>query len=163
MKAKIHQELQPAINEIFFSHAIVLVEGLEDAAYIKSCLILEEMWDEFRKLGLHIVPAGGKSHILQPLAVLLELGVPCFVIFDSDGHDQDHDHRIKHEQDNRGILNLCGLTAESAMPVDSLWHPSCVAWKSEMGKILDEDFATAPIQQMRQTAMTECGQSGNLN
>ena len=30
MKAKIHQELQPAINEIFFSHAIVLVEGLED-------------------------------------------------------------------------------------------------------------------------------------
>jgi len=163
MKAKIHQELQPALNEIFFSPSIVLVEGLEDAAYIKTCLILEEMWDEFRKLGLHIVPAGGKSHMVQPLAVLLELGIPCFVLFDSDGHDQHPQHRIEHERDNRILLNLCGLNAEPGMPVDTLWHPSCVVWKSEMGQILDEDFAAAPIQQIRQTAITECGQSGNLN
>jgi len=163
IKAKIHQELQPTLNEIFFSPLIVLVEGLEDVAYIKSGLILEQKWDEFRKLGFHIVPAGGKSSMIQPLAILLELGIPCFVVFDSDGHEPDMKKRAKHERDNQIILNLCGLTDQPAMPTDTAWHTSCVVWKSEMGQIVKGDFDPAIFQQIHQTAITECGDGGNLN
>ena len=163
IKAKIHQELQPTLNEIFFSPLIVLVEGLEDVAYIKSGLILEQKWDEFRKLGFHIVSAGGKSSMIQPLAILLELGIPCFVVFDSDGHQPDMNKRGKHERDNQIILNLCGLTDQPAMPTHTVWHTSCVVWKSEMGQIVKEDFDPAIFQQIHQTAITECGDGGNMN
>ncbi len=44
--SKVHQALQPALNEMFFTQRLVLVEGLEDIAYIHSWLILTGRWEE---------------------------------------------------------------------------------------------------------------------
>jgi putative ATP-dependent endonuclease of OLD family len=41
--SKLHQALQPAMNEMFFTKRLVLVEGLEDAAYIHSWLFLRRL------------------------------------------------------------------------------------------------------------------------
>ncbi len=61
--AKIHQALQPALNEMFFTRRLILVEGLEDVAYLLSCLNLLEKAEEFRRLGGHIVASNGKSEL----------------------------------------------------------------------------------------------------
>ncbi len=65
--AKIHQALQPSLNEIFFATRLVLVEGLEDVGYIAAYLNLLGKWDEYRRIGCHVVPVNGKSEILRPL------------------------------------------------------------------------------------------------
>ena len=67
--AKIHQALQPALNEMFFTRRLILVEGLEDVAYLLSCLNLLDKAHEFRRLGGHIVAANGKSELLRPLVI----------------------------------------------------------------------------------------------
>jgi putative ATP-dependent endonuclease of the OLD family len=64
--SKVHQALQPALNEMFFTQRLVLVEGLEDIAYIHSWLILTERWEEYRRSGCHIVAVDGKSEMIRP-------------------------------------------------------------------------------------------------
>ncbi|HZL36820.1 MAG TPA: AAA family ATPase [Tepidisphaeraceae bacterium] len=152
---KVEQALQPALNEIFFTNALILVEGLEDVAYIATYLTLTARWDSFRKLGCHLVPAGGKSSIAQPLAIAQHLKIPTFVVFDSDGHscnaadgdtpqqtNKKNDVRPKHEKDNVTILKLCGAPHGDLFPAAALWHDNVVMWHSEIGLVVAEDFGT---------------------
>jgi hypothetical protein len=143
---RVHQALQPALNEIFFTNVLILVEGLEDVAYISTYLTLMDRWDDFRKCGCHLVPAGGKSSIARPLAIAQHLKIPTFVVFDSDGHsvptpeNDKHGWRAMHEKDNITILKLCGLVAPDAFPAATLWQPRVVMWKSEMGAVVEDDL-----------------------
>lgn len=153
MILKIQQALQPALNEIFFARALVLVEGMEDIAYITSQLALMEKWDEFRKYGCHMVAADGKSSIAQPLAIANHLKIPVFVVFDSDGHNDAPDagddtkkandkksRRAKHEKDNNAIQKLCGIDAPVPFPATTFWNDRVVMWWSEMGNIVSTDI-----------------------
>ena len=161
--AKINQALQPNLNEVFFTPALVLVEGLEDVAYITTYLHLMDLWDECRRLGVYIVPANGKSHMIEPLAAVNLLSIPAFVIFDSDGHEARLDPRAKHEKDNRTLLKLCGLTAEPPFQVATLWTDKCVMWKNEMGASFDDDFSPTDQQTFKNAARVECGQVAGLD
>jgi predicted ATP-dependent endonuclease of OLD family len=60
MAAKIEQELERPLRELFFASFRVFVEGIEDVAYISSYLSLLNLWDRFRGLGGHIVRVDGK-------------------------------------------------------------------------------------------------------
>jgi hypothetical protein len=152
---KVQQALQPALNEIFFTNVLLLVEGVEDVAYITTYLTLTDRWDEFRKFGCHLVPAGGKSSIAQPLAIAQHLKIPTLVIFDSDGHSckaaegdteqqtkKKNDIRPKHEKDNVAILKLCGAPHGDAFPATALWHEHVVMWHSEIGLVVADDFGS---------------------
>ena len=68
--AKVHQALQqPRLNEMFFTHHLVLVEGLEDEAYLLAYLGLLEKFEKYRRIGCHIVPVNGKSQLIRPLVI----------------------------------------------------------------------------------------------
>lgn len=144
---KVQQALQPALNEVFFTNVLILVEGVEDVAYIATYLTLTDRWDQFRKLGCHLVPAGGKSSIPQPLAIAQHLKIPTFVLFDADGHSvprlgtpDTNGKRAMHEKDNMEILRLCGVLTPDCFPTDTLWKLDLVMWKSEIEKVLQDDF-----------------------
>jgi energy-coupling factor transporter ATP-binding protein EcfA2 len=146
---KVQQALQPALNEIFFTNVLILVEGMEDIAYVSTYITLMECWDQFRKLGCHLVPAGGKSYIAQPLAIAQHLKIPTFVLFDSDGHKvpkpgeaDKNGRRAMHEKDNTTILKLCGVTTPDPFPAATLWQPGVVMWKSEMDAMVRDDFGS---------------------
>ena len=68
MAAKIHQCLQPSTNGMFFSPTVVLVEGLEDAAYLAAYLNLLEKWEEFRRIGIQQT---GSVNCTQPIPTRL--------------------------------------------------------------------------------------------
>lgn len=159
--AKINQELQPSINEIFFTPTCILVEGLEDVAYIKAYMILMGKWDEFRRLQCHIVPANGKSHLIRPYAIAKKLDIHTFVVFDSDGHEQDKGKRNKHRKDNEAIIKIFGAEAEP-FPEDHQWSDGLVIWKSEMGKAVTADFQNNVFTQYAEKARIECGQEKGL-
>jgi predicted ATP-dependent endonuclease of OLD family len=138
---KVHQALQPHINEMFFTDVLILVEGLEDAAYIQTYVTLMDKWDDFRRLGCHIIPAGGKSHMIQPLAIAKKLCIPTFVIFDSDRHRPDKNgSRRKHEIDNVAILRLCAVADPIAFPDATLQLKDLVMWNSEIGPVVQEEI-----------------------
>lgn len=163
MELKMQQALLPSLNEIFFSRVVVLVEGLEDVAYLTCYLNLLELWEEFRRYGCHIVSADRKSNILNPLAIAKHLQIPVFVVFDSDGHKalNNSGNRAKHEKDNLAILRLRGYDTQPAFPADTFWSGDTVMWKSEVGEIVKEEMAEKRHAILEQTR-AQFGQEGDL-
>jgi len=161
--AKIHQALQPGLSEMFFASRIVLVEGLEDTAYLTTYFHLLDLWDEYRRLGCHLIPTDGKSEMLQPLAVAKCLQIPAFVVFDSDGDKPDKNgSREKHKKDNMAILRLCGLADPKAFPEKTFWGDGVVVWPSDIGQVVEEEIGKDDWDKFRSEADTKYGHAGKL-
>ena len=163
---KIAQVLQPSINEMFFTHVVILVEGISDAAYITGYLTLTDRWDDFRKFGCHIVACDGKPAIVQPLAIAKEMKIPVFTICDCDKDSCGNDTRRQlHEKDNKAILRLCGQDDSVPFPDDAFWAADLVMWPSEIETAVRDDVGNQNWVALQQKVRTEydlkrCGRSG---
>ena len=163
MLAKIHQALQPSLNEMFFTRRLVLVEGLEDVAYLWSFLHLLDKEDEFRRLGGHIVAANGKSELLQPLVIARHMRIPTYVIFDADADKPDKNgSRAKHEKDNGALLALLGKEGDDPLPAAT--HSGCgfTMWHSDIGAIVEADIGKDEWAAYRVEADQRYGHAGGL-
>ena len=139
--ARIHQALQPIINEMFFTQRLVLVEGIEDVAYLLAYLNLLDKFEDYRSMGCHIVPANGKSQLLQPLVIAKHVGIPTYVVFDADADKPDNNgSRTKHEKDNKALLTLLGRPDANPMPDATVWGMGITMWHSEIGSIVEDDI-----------------------
>lgn len=141
-RAKLQQALQPHLNEMFFASKVVLVEGLEDVAYITSWLVLSGQSEEFRRHGVHIVPVNGKSHLAEPIIVADCLRIPVFVIFDADGDQTKETPRKLHENDNVILLHLLGGDPLQPFPATPIWTDRFVQWPTNIGDILRAEIGT---------------------
>jgi len=159
--AKIHQALQPGIAEMFFARVPILVEGLEDVSYITTELHLANQWQEFRRLGCHLIPVNNKHNLVQPLAIAVELGVPVFVVFDADGDTQRPDHRTKHEKDNRALMSLLGVDG-NPFPNSHLWGQNHAIWKTNLTDTVKADFQTADYERLTNATRQDYAQEGGL-
>ncbi|MGL5445989.1 MAG: ATP-dependent nuclease [Rhabdaerophilum sp.] len=74
--AKLHQAMQPHLNEMFFAPKLIFVEGLEDLAYINAWMMLSGRWEDYRRYGAQIVPTNGKGYIIEPLVIADMMGIP---------------------------------------------------------------------------------------
>lgn len=116
MLAKLYPSLNPILSEMFFCKVLILTEGFEDVAYLTSYLELNNLLSDFRKHGCHIVPVGGKSELIKPLAMAKLLNIPTYVICDADSNKTNQNEITQHKSENRAILNLLGYTSESEWP-----------------------------------------------
>ena len=139
--AKIHQTLQLNLSEMFFTEKLILVEGLEDMAYLSAYFDLLGLSDDYRRIGCHIVPVQGKSQLLRPLVIARHLGISTYVVFDADADKEDKNgSRAKHEKDNSVILTLLGERDAKTMPDATLWGNRFTMWWSDIGAIVEEDI-----------------------
>lgn len=160
--AKIHQALQPSLNEMFFTSRLVLVEGLEDVAYLSSYLNLLNKWDQYRRSGCHIVPVNGKSEMLRPVVIAKRIRIPTFIVFDSDADEQHPDKRAKHEKDNKALLALLGKANENPLPTTSVWGPGFVMWRSNIGALIRAEIGAADWSVFQAEADKQYGHAGGL-
>jgi len=168
--AKLHQALQPSLNEMFFTQRLVLVEGLEDVAYIYSWMILTERWERFRSTGCHVVPVNGKSEIIRPLIIAQGLKIPTFTIFDADGDKiLKPENRTRHHRDNAALLRLLGGDENDLFPTGPVWGDRFVAWPSDLGSFVETEFIVSLGVQgnlkfgaLKGKANAECGFAGDL-
>jgi len=152
---KLHQALQPALSEMFFTQRLVLVEGLEDVAYLQSWMVLSGRWDAFRSSGALIVPANGKSELIRPAIIALGLQIPVMVIIDADGDkltktnkvtgakEDNKEARLLHEHDNRAILRLLGGDETNVFPTGTIWSERLIVWPSDLGDTAKREFIVA--------------------
>jgi hypothetical protein len=150
------------MREMFFAPKIVLVEGLEDVAYITSALLLSGRWEEWRSGGAQLVPVGGKSELVQPLAIAQLLSIPVFVIFDADGNETRPDPRNLHKLDNERLLKLLGGDPTVPFPAAAIKSPTHIIWSENIGKLVELDFAPAEWAAWKSTAEAEHGNVGGL-
>jgi putative ATP-dependent endonuclease of OLD family len=160
--AKMNQLLQPSVSEMFFATRLVLVEGLEDVAYINAYLHLLGKWELYRRMGGHIVPVNGKNQLLQPLIIAKKMHIPTLLVFDCDGQETDPEKRKLHERDNKALLRLLSKPAEDPLPASDYWGPGFVMWHSEIGSVVCEEIGASEWQRFREAADRHFGQVGSL-
>lgn len=162
---KVHQCLQPVLNEMFFAPYLVLVEGMEDVAYLHSWLALSGRWEDFRRCGCHVVPVDGKSELLRPAMIAKGMNIPFFVVFDADGHVQDK-YKAMHERDNRRLLRLLGRDQDSPFPAATVWGANYVQWSTDITETVENDLinslGTEAYEDIKNEARTEFGLEPNL-
>ncbi|MGE0679789.1 MAG: ATP-dependent endonuclease [Candidatus Binatia bacterium] len=154
--AAIEQIMQPSQNELFFASVVVLVEGIEDVAYISTYLNLTGRWDEFRRHGCHFVIASGKQNLSRPLATANGLGIPVFAVFDSDA-EANRQNPGNHPRDNRCILSLCGAQDADPMPQEPYWGNNVVMWHSNIADVVHSDFGQGVWDSSEHAAKQEQG------
>ena len=138
-RADLQQALQPNVNEIFFASKLVLVEGIEDHAYITSWMVLTQRLDEYRRHGCHLVAVNGKSNLIKPVVIAQALNIPTFVVFDADGGVNADGRRKQHEMDNKALLRLLGGDEAQFFPPETVWGEQFVMWPHDIGSTLRSD------------------------
>ncbi|KWT95172.1 MULTISPECIES: ATP-dependent endonuclease [Pseudomonadota] len=158
--AKVHQVLQPTLNEMFFAQRLVLVEGLEDMAYIHAWLVITDRWDEFRRRGVHIVPANGKHALLYTLIIAKGLGIPTLLVFDADA---DKNNEGVHRSDNTALLRVSGGDDDVPFPPETVWAEFHVIWPHDMGAAVKAEVGQEAWSKASDYASAQCGMAADLN
>ncbi|MXW04400.1 MAG: AAA family ATPase [Gemmatimonadetes bacterium] len=161
--AKINQALQPGLNEMFFTRRLVLVEGLEDVAYILSYINLLDRSEEIRRIGCHIVSTQGKSELLQPFVIAKHMSIPTYLVFDSDADKPDRSgSRSKHEKDNKALLKLADIPNPNAFPDETFWSSGVTMWHSDIGTTVQSEIGISDWAGFSEQADIRFGQVGGL-
>ncbi len=113
---------ESAVAEGLFSHRVVLVEGDEDKAYVEWACRARGL--DLVASGAAVIAAGGKDRIILPAHALNQLGIPVFIIFDTDQNKKKE--RPRHEVLNRELLELC--RAETNWPFPQTGRAEFGAW-----------------------------------
>ncbi len=137
--AKIHQVLQPALNEMFFTRRLILVEGLEDVAYLQTYFSLLDLSDKFRSLGYNIVPTNGKNGLRKPLIISKLMKIPTYLIFDSDAN-QTGNGRINNCNKNKELLRIVGGDDNTPFPDNTIWGKGYTVWHADIGTIVKDEI-----------------------
>jgi putative ATP-dependent endonuclease of the OLD family len=74
--------MTPWMNEGFFADVVVLVEGEDDRAAILGISLANNI--DLEAQGFAIIPCNGKTNIDRPYLIFTELGIPVYVLWDSD-------------------------------------------------------------------------------
>lgn len=158
---KLRQALMPSLNEMFFTRVVILVEGLEDIAYITTYSNLLGLWTDFRRLGCHLIASEGKSRMFHPLAIAKHLFIPTFVVIDADSKTTNAPNRQRHENDNRALLRLRGYPTQPPMSADDYWGRDTVMWSDKLSSVVQSEFGpdgTTILEKIR----VRYGQTGGL-
>ncbi len=131
--AIIEQILQPSLNELFFCGLPVLVEGIEDVAFLSSYMTLFDMLHEFRRLGGHFIVCNGKRTMSRPLAIAFELNMPHFVIFDADSDNTNSGAPKDNQLSNSCLLKLCLKGEIDPLSTVTYWGENVVMWGMRIG------------------------------
>lgn len=162
--AKIHQALQPELNEMFFTERLVLVEGPEDAAFIHTWLSLTGRWEAFRRSKCHIVPVNGKNEMIRPGIIAKGLAIPVFAVVDADGEKPD-----ENEKRNRALARIFGGNEHDLFPLAPQWSDELVLWPANLADTVERELAESlgvqgrqHLDAIRTKAQAECGNADRL-
>lgn len=162
VRAKLYAGIRPEPAEMFFCQKLVLVEGIEDRAYLSAALKLNNQWDEVRRAGLHIIPAERKSYILQLLIIAQELEIPCFVVFDADGDVVKPEQRTLHESDNKNLISALGVTHDP-FPKSTIWENNCAIWSNNIETEIKKDMGAEEWRKLKDEARKSFDPGASLN
>jgi predicted ATP-dependent endonuclease of OLD family len=122
--------MTPWVNEGFFADVVVLVEGEDDRAAILG--VANSMGHDFDSSGIAVVPCMGKNNLDRPLVIFRQLGIPVYVVWDSDHGASDAKPEV-----NRYLLRLVGQ-AEEDWPNAIEGRYAC--FKTKLEEVLSEEI-----------------------
>lgn len=154
MVARIEQIMQPSLKELFFTPKAILVEGIEDIAFISTYLQLSDLWSIFREHGCHFIATIGKTNLSRPLAIANAFSISTFVVFDGDIDKKDK--AKEHKRDNACILNLCNIKADP-LAEETIWAKNVVMWPTRIHDVVKKDIGETAWNEVEAKVRKENG------
>ena len=106
LESRLRTAMTPMVNEGFFSDVVVLVEGEEDRAALVGVAMALKI--DLNAYGISVIPCHGKDSLPKVGTVFRQLGIPLYVVWDSDNDKGD----AGSPRTNRRLLRLCGQPEE---------------------------------------------------
>ena len=148
LEPRLRTLMTPWMNEGFFADVVVLVEGEEDRAAIEGVAAVLGHGD-LESVGISVIPCMGKNNLDKPTAIFSNLGIPAYVIWDSD-----FGKKGAKSEDNHSLLRLFHqivedwpekVTPQFACFKRDLYH----TLRSEIGEDLYDKTLCGLCQQFR--------------
>jgi len=108
LKSRLQAIMTLELSEGFFADKIVLVEGLEDKAVIQAIDRYKNNF--FDSKGIVVIPVIGKNNLDRPALIFKDLGIPTYMIFDTDSRSIDLDSEKKTNTVLKTIMGEIDLT-----------------------------------------------------
>ena len=99
LRPRLQAIMTPWMNEGFFAKAVVLVEGEDDRAALLG--VAQTLGKDFEADGIAVIPYMGKENLDRPLVIFRALGIPTYVVWDSD-----YGNRDAKPETNKRLLRL---------------------------------------------------------
>ncbi|MGO9622267.1 MAG: ATP-dependent nuclease [Desulfobaccales bacterium] len=146
LRPRLQAVMTPWVNEGFFADVTVLVEGEDDRAAILG--MAQSMGHDFDSLGISVVPCMGKNSLDRPLVIFRQLGIPVYIVWDSDYDDKDA------PKANRYLLRLVGQ-AEADWPAEVGVCHAC--FKTKLESVLSEEIGEELFNQKLSEVQAQLG------
>ncbi len=144
--------LTALVNEGFFADAVVVVEGVSDAAAIDVVQrALKLHWEE---RGIVVVAAGGKNNIDRIAISVSGFGIPTYFLFDGDASDKDKENKKQNAERNQTLLALGGGAAED-FPASGV-HPGYAVFNDCLETELEGAWGKEKFLKIRDAAASDC-------
>lgn len=134
--ARLKSILGTEASEGFFSDAVILVEGQEDEAILRS--YAEYNGVSLDGKGIAVIAAEGKTNVPQLLVLYTKLGIPTYVLFDGDGNESNP--KKAHTDTNKALLFLIGQSPDER-PETSIFSNGAV-WKNNFADTIKTEFGS---------------------
>jgi putative ATP-dependent endonuclease of OLD family len=147
LSARLRSLMTPWMNEGFFADLVVLVEGEEDRAAVLGTA--HSMGYDLDSMGISVIPCDGKTNLDRPALIFDLLGIPVFLIWDSD-----------HEgEDPKVVCNRCLLRIVHVPEED---YPDAIAhnyacFKTKLGDTMRKELGQDLHDQLFAKLRTELG------
>lgn len=128
--------MNPEICEGFFSSVAVLVEGPSDRAALAAAAELDGI--DFESIGVAVIPCGTANNIDRPALIFQELGIPVFIMWDSDsGKTQD---QIKR---NHALQRLMNMPAAEIKDSPGFVRDNCACFEDKLETTMVSEIGKA--------------------
>ncbi len=142
------------VSEGFFTDVVVVVEGLSEVGILwKLQEIMKKNWS---RLGIVIVPAGGKNNIDRPVVIFQGLSIPTYFIFDADLHLKGKGGKEKDARNrNHRYLRLASVPIED-FP-DTQVHKTWAVFEDTLEGILKKELGDKTFLLIQKEVASELG------
>jgi len=131
------------VSRGLFSDGVILVEGVSDKEVFEC--VAEKMGVSFAAHNVDVIAVSGKSCLDRCYAVYHEMGVPVYIIWDSDSSGKS-DQIVRL---NKALQSLLGVSAKDLRDFPSGIYEEYACFYEDMNHTLKEDFGDEAYNNFR--------------
>jgi predicted ATP-dependent endonuclease of OLD family len=153
-RARAMSVMSTIVNEGFFADVVVVVEGPSEVGVLWK--LQEIMKKDWSKLGIAVVPAGGKNNIDRPIVIFRGFSIPVYFIFDADSCLVGKGQKERDAKNrNHRYLRLAGAPI-SDFP-DTSVNETWAVFKNNLETVFKETLGESEFKTIQNKIATELG------
>jgi predicted ATP-dependent endonuclease of OLD family len=144
---KLVTHVTPWMNEGFFAKKVVLVEGPDDLAAVLGTAMAMNV--DLEEGGTSIIPSMGKNRLSRPACVFQQMGIPIYVIWDSDrntGRDIQTNHLLLKLFNYKPIVDYPNMVTKDF-----------ACFEEDLEKTLKHEIGKETYESFMKNACKSCG------